>query len=73
MFTLRLFGGSLATSTPSSMMRPEVGSSKPATSRSVVVFPHPEGPRSEKNSPGVYLERQVVDRYDVREPLREAD
>src|SRR5690606_25331318 len=25
--------------------------SKPATSRSVVVLPHPDGPRSEKNSP----------------------
>src|SRR6187401_757810 len=30
---------------------PEVGCSKPATIRRVVVFPHPEGPRSEKNSP----------------------
>jgi len=39
------------TSVPSSRMRPAVGSSKPAISRSVVVFPHPGGPSSEKNSP----------------------
>src|SRR5579864_66571 len=32
-------------------MRPAVGSSNPAMSRSVVVLPHPEGPSSEKNSP----------------------
>src|ERR1043166_9436774 len=30
---------------------PGSGSSKPASSRSVVVLPHPEGPRREKNSP----------------------
>src|SRR5436190_15935077 len=33
------------------MIRPDVGCSNPATMRSVVVFPQPEGPRSEKNSP----------------------
>src|SRR5580700_5337459 len=32
-------------------MRPDVGSSNPATSRRVVVLPQPDGPRSEKNSP----------------------
>src|SRR6266481_1053947 len=32
-------------------MRPEVGCSKPAISRRVVVLPQPEGPRREKNSP----------------------
>src|ERR1700758_5622484 len=32
-------------------MRPAVGSSNPAISRSVVVLPHPDGPSSEKNSP----------------------
>ena len=31
-------------------MRPLDGASKPATSRSVVVLPHPEGPSREKNS-----------------------
>src|SRR6202050_1715789 len=30
---------------------PEVGDSKPAIMRSVVVFPQPDGPSSEKNSP----------------------
>jgi hypothetical protein len=30
---------------------PAVGSSKPATILSTVVFPHPEGPRKETNSP----------------------
>src|SRR5215469_14922004 len=30
---------------------PEVGSSKPASMRSSVVFPQPEGPSNEKNSP----------------------
>ena len=38
-------------SAPSSMIRPEVGCSKPAISRSVVVLPQPDGPSSEKNSP----------------------
>src|SRR5215208_1269026 len=33
------------------MSSPEVGCSKPAIIRRVVVFPQPEGPRSEKNSP----------------------
>ena len=51
MLTLRLCGGMRATSTPSSRIRPAVGCSKPATSRSVVVLPQPEGPSREKNSP----------------------
>src|SRR2546428_11587513 len=38
-------------SCPSSTILPSVGCSKPAISRSVVVFPQPEGPRREKNSP----------------------
>src|ERR1700729_3686156 len=33
------------------MILPGVGPSNPATSRSVVVLPHPDGPSSEKNSP----------------------
>src|SRR3954470_9143400 len=32
-------------------MRPAVGRSKPATSRSTVVLPDPDGPSMEKNSP----------------------
>src|SRR3954468_18017549 len=38
-------------STPSSRIWPSVGRSNPAIRRSVVVFPQPEGPSSEKNSP----------------------
>src|ERR1700685_1456537 len=36
---------------PFNQASPEVGVSKPAMIRNVVVFPHPEGPSSEKNSP----------------------
>src|SRR5688572_24320513 len=32
-------------------MLPDVGSSRPATRRSVVVLPHPDGPSSAKNDP----------------------
>src|SRR5216684_156944 len=38
-------------SLPSRRIRPASGRSNPAISRSVVVFPHPDGPRSEKNWP----------------------
>ena len=51
MLTLRLYGGTVATSSPSSRIAPSVGCSKPAISRSVVVLPQPDGPSSEKNSP----------------------
>src|SRR5260370_26559680 len=33
------------------MIRPEVGSSRPAIIRRVVVLPQPDGPRRQKNSP----------------------
>src|SRR6266852_6037234 len=39
------------TSSPPSRMRPEVGSSRPAIMRSVVVLPQPEGPKRQKKSP----------------------
>src|SRR4051812_3399953 len=38
-------------SCPASVIVPEVGVSRPATIRSVVVFPHPDGPRRAKNAP----------------------
>src|SRR3954447_10630703 len=38
-------------SLPASVMLPELGVSRPATMRSVVVLPHPEGPSSAKNDP----------------------
>src|SRR4051812_41563971 len=51
MLTLRFAGGTYVTSWPRRRMRPEVGSSKPAIMRSVVVLPQPLGPSREKNSP----------------------
>src|SRR5450432_938624 len=41
------------TSSPSSNILPEVGSSRPAIIRSVVVLPQPDGPRRQKNSPSL--------------------
>src|SRR5678815_3878687 len=38
-------------SRPSSQMLPPLGTSNPATSRSSVVLPHPDGPSRQKNSP----------------------
>src|SRR5690606_26450789 len=35
------------------LMDPPVGFSRPATHLSVVVFPHPDGPRSAMTSPGL--------------------
>ncbi len=51
MLTSRLCGGVLVTSSPSTVIVPDVGSLKPAIIRSVVVLPQPDGPSSEKNSP----------------------
>src|SRR6185295_14120461 len=52
MFTARRLGGISAMSCPSIMMWPSVGTSRPASMRSNVVLPHPEGPSRAKNSPG---------------------
>src|SRR6476660_8703391 len=43
--------GTSVMSRPRIMILPELGASKPATIRSVVVLPQPDGPRSETNSP----------------------
>ena len=51
MFTFRSYGGTSSTGSPSSRMWPSVGTSKPASMRSVVVLPHPDGPSRLKNSP----------------------
>ena len=48
----RWLGRSGTTSRPSMRIVPRVGVSKPATMRSVVVLPQPDGPRKETNSPG---------------------
>src|SRR3954471_17678292 len=50
MLTGRRCGGTAPMSSPSSRMRPEVGVSNPASIRSSVVLPQPEGPSSAKNS-----------------------
>jgi hypothetical protein len=42
-------------STPSIRIDPDVAFSKPAISRSIVVLPQPDGPRSVRNSPGATL------------------
>ena len=51
MFTGRWCGGSCVTSVPCNLMEPASGLSKPATIRSSVVLPDPEGPSIVKNSP----------------------
>src|SRR4029079_10272749 len=50
-FTSRLCGGRPTTSLPRSRIEPSSGSSKPPIIRSVVVLPHPDGPRSAKKEP----------------------
>ncbi len=50
--TRRRCGGTPVTSAPLIATRPASGVTKPATERSVVVLPHPDGPSSVKNSPG---------------------
>ena len=51
MFTGRRWGGMRVTSRPCSSSRPSVGRMNPATIRSSVVFPQPDGPSSVTNSP----------------------
>ena len=51
MFTGRLLGGVRLMSSPSIRIRPSLGVSNPASMRSRVVLPQPDGPRSAKNSP----------------------
>src|SRR4051812_3344836 len=46
----RSIGARLFTTLPSMLMSPELISSRPATMRSVVVLPQPEGPTSTTNS-----------------------
>ena len=48
---LRWFGLRSTTSRPSMRITPWLGVSNPATMRSVVVLPQPDGPRKETNSP----------------------
>src|SRR4051794_21650907 len=52
MATSRWRGGMRVTSRPAIRTAPVVSGSRPATIRSVVLFPQPEGPTSTTNSPG---------------------
>src|ERR1039458_8610156 len=47
-------------------MSPEVGCSKPAMRRSVVVLPHPDGPSSEKKLPRGMASEISLDRKSTR-------
>ena len=51
----RTLAGTLAMVLPSIMITPEEMSSNPAMVRKSVVFPQPDGPRSEKNSPALIV------------------
>src|SRR3984957_16714500 len=53
--TSRKYGGTPVTSLPPSSIRPASGRSKPAISRSKVVFPDPDGPSKVKNSPAAMV------------------
>ncbi len=50
--TSRCHGGSAATSMPAIRTRPALARLNPASRRSSVDLPDPEGPSSAKNSPG---------------------
>src|SRR5581483_1087595 len=56
------------TSSPSSRILPEDGSSSPAIMRSVVVLPQPEGPSRTKNSPSAMVNDEA--RTAVKSPKR---
>ena len=58
---LRWLGFRPTTSLPSMRMAPVVGVSNPATMRSTVVLPQPEGPSSETNSPLSMFEAEILD------------
>ena len=51
----RFFGSIWFTTLPPNLSVPEVMSSSPATMRSAVVLPHPDGPTSTMNSPSAML------------------
>ena len=55
--TFRWSGRNAFAMWPSSRMVPEVGDSRPAISRSVVVFPHPDGPTKTSSSPSATWKR----------------
>ena len=56
MFVGRRCGGTCDMGASSMKISPSVGDSKPASIRSKVVFPHPDAPSSEKNSPPLMVQ-----------------
>ena len=72
MLTLRFLGETQVTSWPSRRTRPESASSKPAITRSVVVFPQPLGPEHREELARRGSRGDVVDRADVAEVLDQA-
>ena len=66
----RLFGETRVTSLPSTTIAPASGRSKPATSRSAVVLPQPDGPSSERNSPWPSSTSMPVERRRRRRSAR---
>ena len=63
----RLLGGTFVRSLPSTTIAPPSGRSKPATRRSAVVLPQPDGPSSERNSPFAECDLDAVERPDGAE------
>ena len=55
MATLRRAGGTSLMGRDPILISPLVGLSRPASSRSKVLLPHPEGPTSTKNSPSLIV------------------
>ena len=55
------------------MIVPAVGSSSPATIRSVVVLPQPDGPEQREEPALLDHQVEVVDRGEAAEPLGDAD
>ena len=65
MFTGRRWAGIASRSWPASRTDPSVGVSNPASDRSSVVLPQPDGPSSAKNSLSPIVEGDVVERTDA--------
>ena len=71
--TFRSWGGVRLMSWPSMEMVPDVGSSKPAIMRRVVVLPQPLGPRKDTNSPRATSQVEPLDRHMGGELLAHRD
>ena len=71
MLTGRLYGLAYVTSSSPMWMVPSVGSSSPATIRSVVVLPQPDGPSSAKNDPDGMVRDRSSTATKVAEALRD--